>query len=122
MHDMSFLRRENVWITSFPLSSNWTGLPLYNVRINPEKTKLSFPLPLPDGQEAAPRTVRVENGAEFVQWCGLLINVDTLEVQADYTRRAGQEWGHFCCWCRRWPSAPLALGRLFCATRKRRLP
>ena len=28
-------------------------------------------------------------GQQFVKWCGLLMNVHTLELQADYTRYAG---------------------------------
>jgi hypothetical protein len=28
-------------------------------------------------------------GAEFVRWCGLLLNTSSLEVQADYTRLCG---------------------------------
>lgn len=29
------------------------------------------------------------DGQQFVKWCGLLVNVHTLELQADYTRYAG---------------------------------
>ena len=29
------------------------------------------------------------DGSTFVKWCGLLINTQNLELQADYTRYAG---------------------------------
>lgn len=38
---------------------------------------------------------RAASGAAFVKWCGLLINVASLEVQGDYTRWVGGfvSWG-----------------------------
>ncbi|KAL4423217.1 hypothetical protein ABPG77_000009 [Micractinium sp. CCAP 211/92] len=43
------------------------------------------------GTEVVPATVwRSADGATFVKWCGLLINVATLELQGDYTRYAGE--------------------------------
>ena len=74
--------------------------------VNPSKTKLSFDLACRTetgaaactssgggGAPAAPAAVvvpaaldRASSGAAFVKWCGLLINVDNLEVQGDYTR------------------------------------
>lgn len=38
---------------------------------------------------------RAASGAAFVKWCGLLIDVASLEVQGDYTRWVGGfvSWG-----------------------------
>lgn len=68
--------------------------------VNPLKTKLSFDLTLGSpgggggeagGGQGGGRVVpaalyTAASGARFVKWCGLLINVDNLEVQGDYTR------------------------------------
>jgi hypothetical protein len=54
--------------------------------INPSKTRLNFTAqPLPKKQYTA------ADGTAFVPWCGLLINSANLEIQADYTRYAGQD-------------------------------
>ena len=77
------------------------GIPAYNVAINPDKTKLSFPLIVPsssgagnDAQAHATRTISpdlfISGGGRFIKWCGLLLNVDSLEIQGDYTRYAGE--------------------------------
>ena len=64
------------------------GFPDYGVQMNPAKTKLSFDMRV--GGEALPRnTYAARDGQEFLKWCGLLINVRTLELQGDYTRYAG---------------------------------
>ena len=85
------------------------SIPAYNIFINPSKTKLSFPLRLPATTTtgtgtgtaaitanknttvvAGPDVFVSGDGSRFVKWCGLLINADTLEIQADYTRYAGE--------------------------------
>ena len=56
--------------------------------MNPAKTRANF-----EGLSGAPAlrsTYRTADGAEFIKWCGLLINCASLEVQADYTRYEGQ--------------------------------
>ena len=64
------------------------GFPDYGVRMNPVKTKVSFDMST--GGQALPRNTYVaRNGQEYLKWCGLLVNVRTLELQADYTRYAG---------------------------------
>lgn len=56
--------------------------------MNPAKTKVSFDMST--GGQALPRNTYVaRNGQEYLKWCGLLVNVRTLELQADYTRYAG---------------------------------
>ena len=56
--------------------------------MNPAKTKLSFDVRL--GGAVLPRnTYTAKDGEQFLKWCGLLINVRTMELQADYTRYAG---------------------------------
>ena len=56
--------------------------------MNPAKTKLSFDVGL--GDAVLPRnTYTAKDGQQFLKWCGLLINVRTMELQADYTRYAG---------------------------------
>ncbi|CAG9460388.1 unnamed protein product [Pedinophyceae sp. YPF-701] len=64
------------------------GFPEYGIKINPSKTQVSFAaqgLPW-----LRPRTHRCGSGRRFVAWCGLLIETQTLEVQADYYRQAGR--------------------------------
>ena len=56
--------------------------------MNPAKTKLSFDVGL--GDAVLPRnSYTAKDGQQFLKWCGLLINVRTMELQADYTRYAG---------------------------------
>lgn len=56
--------------------------------MNPAKTKVSFDMRIGDG--ILPRnTYTAKDGQEFLKWCGLLINVNTLELQGDYIRYAG---------------------------------
>ena len=65
-----------------------TGFPDYGISINPAKTRANF-----DGMSRWPSircTYKTADGAEFIKWCGLQINVSSLEVQADYTRYSGQ--------------------------------
>lgn len=58
--------------------------------MNPAKTKISFDMRV--GGSVLPRnTYTAKNGQEFLQWCGLLINASTLELQSDYTRYAGAQ-------------------------------
>lgn len=66
------------------------GIPEYNVTVNPHKTKLSFPMMFPDGEQVVPSLYSCDDGSRFIKWCGLLLNVDTLEIQGDYTRYHGE--------------------------------
>ena len=76
------------------------GFPRHNITINPAKTRLNFPLgspPSPQGSSLGTPPVPLGgnlwiagDGASFVKWCGLLVNAQSLEVQADYTRYQGQ--------------------------------
>ena len=66
------------------------GFPDYGIQMNPAKTKLSFDMRI--GGTVLPRNIyTAEDGQEFLKWCGLLINVRTLELQGDYTRYAGAQ-------------------------------
>ncbi|KAK9842467.1 hypothetical protein WJX81_001464 [Elliptochloris bilobata] len=66
------------------------GFPDYNMRVNPAKTRVTFDLrPGPYMPRLLRNTVVDGCGTEFVPWCGLLIAVRTLEVQADYGRYVG---------------------------------
>lgn len=56
------------------------GFPDYGISINPKKTKTSFPCPALGTSEAHGLYIAPDN-TRHVQWCGLLINVDTLEFQ-----------------------------------------
>ena len=58
--------------------------------MNPAKTKLSFVVRV-GGRDLPRNTYTAKDGQEFVKWCGLLINVSTLELQSDYTRYAGAQ-------------------------------
>ena len=66
-----------------------TGFPGDSVSINPSKTRLSFPMQTPDGLCLPATTFRDGAGRSFMKWCGLLVNCQTLELQADYTRYMG---------------------------------
>ena len=60
------------------------------MQMNPAKTKLSFEMNM--GGSVLPRNIHTaKDGQEFLNWCGLLINVHTLELQGDYTRYAGAQ-------------------------------
>ena len=56
--------------------------------MNPAKTRANFESLA--GPPTLRNTYRTADGAEFIKWCGLLINCGSLEVQADYTRYEGQ--------------------------------
>ena len=60
-----------------------------SISINPSKTRLSFPMQTPDGLCLPATTFRDGAGRSFMKWCGLLVNCQTLELQADYTRYMG---------------------------------
>lgn len=79
------------------------GIPSFNVVVNPDKTKVSFPLRMAPGiagtaaesgagdvREVPPSLFVSGDGARFIKWCGLLVNSDSLEIQGDYTRYAGE--------------------------------
>jgi telomerase reverse transcriptase len=67
------------------------GIPGFNIVVNPSKTQTTCPLETSraDGALIKPDLVTEEDGAQFIKWCGLLIDVETLELRADYTRYSG---------------------------------
>lgn len=67
-----------------------SGLPQYNILVNPDKTKLSFDLKIPGKGCIQSSTYQAADGARFIKWCGLILNVQTLEFQGDYTRYSGE--------------------------------
>lgn len=63
------------------------GIPGFNIIVNPLKTQTTVPLEYPRiGLSIQPDLVTEADGARFIKWCGLLIDVRTLELRADYTR------------------------------------
>jgi telomerase reverse transcriptase len=79
------------------------GFPDYFVSVNPDKTKMNFPITLqPIGNSGAkglattattttpPNIYTAADDKTFIKWCGLLINCHTAEIQGDYTRYSGQ--------------------------------
>jgi telomerase reverse transcriptase len=79
------------------------GFPDYFVSVNPDKTKMNFPITLQHiGKSGAeglatttitttpPNIYRAADDNTFIKWCGLLINCHTAEIQGDYTRYSGQ--------------------------------
>ena len=61
------------------------GVEEYGCVANRKKTAVSFPMEM--GGEVVEGCAYSEgDGARFMKWAGLLINLDTMEVQADYTR------------------------------------
>ncbi len=63
------------------------GIPGFNIVVNPLKTQTTVPLEYPHlGLSIQPDLVTEADGTRFIKWCGLLIDVQTLELRADYTR------------------------------------
>ena len=66
------------------------GIPGFNIVVNPAKTQTTVPIELPEiGVSIQPNPIVEADGARFIKWCGLLIDVETLELRADYTRYSG---------------------------------
>jgi len=68
------------------------GFPEYNCHMNRSKTSCNFVLDdeSDGGQFHNEESMWVDgSGSKFLKWCGLLINVKTFEIQADYTRFLG---------------------------------
>ncbi|XP_069155910.1 telomerase reverse transcriptase isoform X2 [Solanum lycopersicum] len=61
------------------------GFRAYNCNMNEQKFGTNFQMNIIPGL-GSDRLYVVEDGTSFLQWCGLLINCSTLEIQADYTR------------------------------------
>ena len=66
------------------------GMPAYNIAVNPDKTKLSFDLNVSGVGRVASSLYRAADGSAFVKWCGLLIDVKSMEMRGDYTRYSGE--------------------------------
>eukprot|EP00854_Cymbomonas_tetramitiformis_P000526 gene526-920_t len=77
------------------------GVPEYGCVVNPLKTSLNFALRAGAMKlQEQQNLYRAPHGASFIKWIGLLINSETLEIQArasaakfpsDYTRYCGQD-------------------------------
>ena len=65
------------------------GFPDQGIAVNPAKTRLNFDMLAPNGGHLARNVWHDGTGRAFIKWCGLLLNEQTLELQADYTRYAG---------------------------------
>ena len=64
------------------LNSLLDGIAEYGVKINPTKTKINF-----DHLERnLEKNAEYRDGCEFIPWCGLLFDTQTLEVRADYSK------------------------------------
>jgi len=67
------------------------GIPGFNIIVNPAKTQLSFTLySLPEIGILRPSIYEEADGRKFMKWCGFLVDVDSLEIRADYTRYSGE--------------------------------
>ncbi|KAK6162962.1 hypothetical protein DH2020_002803 [Rehmannia glutinosa] len=63
------------------------GVRDYNCCMNKEKYGLNFNMN--NGQECRSNRLHVgKDGVSYLRWSGLLVNCSTLEIQADYTRKA----------------------------------
>ncbi|PUZ66881.1 hypothetical protein GQ55_3G381900 [Panicum hallii var. hallii] len=60
------------------------GFVYYNCYMN--ESKYGFNFELPNSENCCNRIYRGGDGFSFIPWSGLLINCETLEIQADYTR------------------------------------
>lgn len=70
------------------------GIPGFNIRVNPAKTQITFPLlEVPGIGVLKPNLFEEGDGRRFVKWCGLLVDSQTLELRADYTRYCGEHIG-----------------------------
>lgn len=67
------------------------GIPGFNVLVNPRKTQVSFEMSIDSMEGHLKPSFYIEtDGSRFMRWCGLLIDVDRLQLRADYTRYAGE--------------------------------
>ena len=64
------------------LNSLLDGIAEYGVEINPTKTKINFD----HLERKLEKNVECKDGCEFIPWCGLLFDTQTLEVRADYSK------------------------------------
>lgn len=62
------------------------GFSDYNCYMNDKKYGFSFEVA--NSEHCCNRIYRADDGFSFIPWSGLLINCETLEIQADYTRYA----------------------------------
>ncbi|KAG2628836.1 hypothetical protein PVAP13_3KG417300 [Panicum virgatum] len=63
------------------------GFVYYNCYMN--ESKYGFNFEVPNSENCCNRIYRGDDGFSFIPWSGLLINCETLEIQADYTRYLG---------------------------------
>lgn len=71
-------------------------IPEYDCTVHHAKTQTSFNMPHGKDVGAQPATTTTGSGTSrasgFIPWCGLLLKVSTLEVQADYSRYLGEDF------------------------------
>jgi len=68
-----------------------SGLQAFRVMINPLKTQVSFNIPvsIPSIKLLKCNAYTEGDGTRFIKWCGLLVDIERLELRADYTRYVG---------------------------------
>ena len=70
------------------------GIPGFNIKVNPSKTQVTFPILDVPGVGYIKQNVHEEaDGTKYIKWCGLLVDIQTLELRADYTRYCGEHVG-----------------------------
>lgn len=70
------------------------GIPGFNIKVNPSKTQTTFPLlHIPNVGIVKQNIYQEADGTCYIKWCGLLVNIQTLELRADYTRYCGEHVG-----------------------------
>jgi len=70
------------------------GISGFNLSVNPKKTQVSFKVDTnSDIGSIVPSMFVEEDGSKFIKWCGLLVNTQSLELRADYTRYSGEHIG-----------------------------
>jgi telomerase reverse transcriptase len=62
------------------------GFVNYNCYMN--DSKYGFNFEVANSEHCSNRIYKGDDGFSFIPWSGLLINCETLEIQADYTRYA----------------------------------
>jgi telomerase reverse transcriptase len=70
------------------------GIPGFNIKVNPSKTQITFPiLDIPNIGVLRQNIYEEADGTRYIKWCGLLVDIQTLELRADYTRYCGEHVG-----------------------------
>lgn len=67
------------------------GIPSLGVKVNNDKTKVNYAVPLLNKRTGEVETLNRCNNASLFPWCGLLINTTTCEICLDYDRFSGTQ-------------------------------